>query len=301
MLAEVLGISESRVYYILKNELKNERKSKVENKGLIMSKINEICEKYPAIGYRKVYAILNWRYGVSCHRNKVNELMTEMGLSQAIQGGTKKLFKGIPFSLKMETERSNQLWGIDMTYIWCGADAWCYFHGVIDHHDKTLLGYNFSRSCKAIGGVMALAEASVKRPVDDLELRSDNGCHYGSRVFQDELKRLGIRHTRTMVNTPKGNAVIERFFKSLKQECVWQHQFKNYEEAKVYIDKWIKEYNEERPHQSLKYLTPNEFYKKIPSRLSPFAEPEGHEHDASEASGQKQGCFYEEIQKVVGV
>ncbi len=172
----------------------------------------------------------------------------------------KKFFKGVPFALNVEADRSNALWGIDMTYIWCERDAWCYFHGVIDHYDKTLLGYNFSRSCKALGGVMALSEAAAKRPIESLEIRSDNGCHYGAKIFRDEVRRLGIKHTRTMVNTPKANAVIERFFKSLKQECVWQHGFASYEEAKTVIDKWVEFYNRERPHQTLSYQTPELFY-----------------------------------------
>ena len=173
----------------------------------------------------------------------------------------KKLFRGVPFSLKTQATQSNQLWGIDMTYIWCGTEGWAYFHGVIDHYDKTLLGYHFSKSCKAIGGVMALAEAASKRPVDTLELRSDNGCHYGARVFKQELNRLGIHHTRTMVNTPKGNAIIERFFKSLKEECVWQHRFENFEQAKSAVDAWVVHYNQNRPHQALNYSTPNAFYQ----------------------------------------
>ena len=73
----------------------------------------------------------------------------------------KKLFRGVPFSHKTQADRSNQLWGIDMTYIWCGEDGWAYMHAVIDHHDKELLGYHFSRSCSSLGGVMALAEAAL--------------------------------------------------------------------------------------------------------------------------------------------
>jgi transposase InsO family protein len=52
---------------------------------------------------------------------------------------------------------------------------------------------------------MALADAASKRPTKNLELRSDNGCHYGSKIFRDEIRRLGIDHTRTMVNTPKAH------------------------------------------------------------------------------------------------
>ena len=239
-----------------------EKESKMVNRDEIAAKIKEITEQYPFYGYRKVYAILKYKLGMSVHRNKVYRIMKEDGLLMPATRCNKKFFKGVPFSIDVSAEESNRLWGIDMTYIWCGKDAWCYFHGVIDHHDKALLGYNFSRSCKAIGGVMALSEAAARRPVTHLELRSDNGCHYGAKVFRDEIRRLGIKHTRTMVNTPKGNAVIERFFKSLKQECVWQHRFASFEDAKVMIDKYVKFYNEERPHQALDYAAPEIFYEQ---------------------------------------
>ena len=91
--------------------------------------------------------------------------------------------------------------------------------------------------------------------LERLEIRSDNGCHYGAKIFRDEIRRLGINHTRTMVNTPKGNAVVERFFRTLKEECVWQHKFNNFEEAEKAVAAWVKRYNTERPHQTLGYRT----------------------------------------------
>jgi len=228
----------------------------------ILKLIRELITQFPHYGYRKMFSILKYRHGIRITRRSVYELMKENKLLMPASTRNKTLFRGVPFSYKLEATESNALWGIDMTYIWCGNDGWCYLHGVIDHHDKNLLGYTFSRSCKAIGAVMALADAASKRQINNLELRSDNGCHYGSRLFRDEIRRMGIKHTRTMVNTPKGNAVIERFFKSLKQECVWQYQFKNFEEAKDAVDKWIHHYNNERPHQTLGYLTPAEFYNQ---------------------------------------
>jgi len=228
----------------------------------ILKLIRELITQFPHYGYRKMFSILRYRHGMQITRRGVYELMKENKLLMPASTRNRRLFRGVPFSYKLEAVESNALWGIDMTYIWCGCDGWCYLHGVIDHHDKNLLGYTFSRSCKAIGAVMALAEAASKRQIHNLEIRSDNGCHYGSRLFRDEIRRMGIKHTRTMVNTPKGNAVIERFFKSLKQECVWQYQFKNFEEAKDAVDKWVHYYNNERPHQTLGYLTPVEFYNQ---------------------------------------
>jgi putative transposase len=264
--AKATGVSLSRVYFIWKNknELEIKRKEKMQqtNEQKISEEIEKLVKQYPQYGYRKVYAILKFRMGLPVYRNKVYKIMKEKKLLLPASTNNKKLFKGIPFSYKLDAERPNQLWGIDMTQIWCGEDGWGYMHAVIDHYDKTLLGYHFSKSCKAIGGVMALSEAASKRLVKELELRSDNGCHYGAKIFRDELLRLGINHTRTMVNTPKGNAVIERFFRSLKQECVWQHQFKNFEEAKPIIEAWVQEYNTKRPHQTLGYLSPDDFYER---------------------------------------
>ncbi|MFH1223444.1 MAG: IS3 family transposase [Pseudomonadota bacterium] len=263
VLASVLEISLSRVYFLIKQKPKTRRiRRRMKDYDHILKLIRELITQFPHYGYRKMFSILRYRYGMRITRRGVYELMKEHKLLMPCNTRNKRLFRGVPFSYKLEAVESNTLWGIDMTYIWCGNDGWCYLHGVIDHHDKNLLGYTFSRSCKAIGAVMALAEAASKRQIDNLELRSDNGCHYGSRLFRDEIRRMGIKHTRTMVNTPKGNAVIERFFKSLKQECVWQYQFKNFEEAKDAVDKWTHYYNNERPHQTLGYLTPVEFYNQ---------------------------------------
>lgn len=236
------------------------KKEPKKDESALLKMIEELVKQFPFYGYRKITAILRYQRGLIVNRKRVYALMKKNQLCMAPSMSHRKLFRGMPFSNKTQADKSNELWGIDMTYIWCGEDGWAYMHSVIDHHDKQLLGYHFSRSCSALGGVMALAEAAAKRMIETLELRSDNGCHYGARIFRDEIRRLGITHTRTMVNTPKGNSVVERFFRSLKEECVWQHQFRNFEEAKQAVDKWVKFYNTERPHQSLGYETPDRFY-----------------------------------------
>jgi putative transposase len=52
--------------------------------------------------------------------------------------------------------------------------------------------------------------------------------------------------------------MIERFFRSLKEGCTWQHDFASFREAKSTVARWIRWYNEERPHQALGYLSPVE-------------------------------------------
>jgi transposase InsO family protein len=106
-----------------------------------VKKIEEITSQLPVYGYRRVAAVLRHRFGAKVGRKRVYRIMRERKLCLPETCSKKHLFRGVPFSLKTQTDHSYRLWGIDMTYIWCGEDAWCYFHGVIDHHDKELLGY----------------------------------------------------------------------------------------------------------------------------------------------------------------
>jgi putative transposase len=59
--------------------------------------------------------------------------------------------------------------------------------------------------------------------------------------------------------TPEQNSMIERFFRSLNEECTWQHLFAGFREAKATIARWIRWYNEERSHQAIDYRSPLEY------------------------------------------
>lgn len=57
---------------------------------------------------------------------------------------------------------------------------------------------------------------------------------------------------------------VERFFRSLKEECVWQHRFACFTEARREVAGWLRWYNRERPHQALGYLSPAQYRQKLP-------------------------------------
>jgi hypothetical protein len=68
--------------------------------------------------------------------------------------------------------------------------------------------------------------------------------------------------------TPEQNGLIERFFRSLKEECVWLHNFGSFTEARIAITKWIEWYNVARPHQSLGYRSPHQFRELQPQLVA---------------------------------
>ena len=72
---------------------------------------------------------------------------------------------------------------------------------------------------------------------------TDWGPQYTAHQFQGELAWLGIRSTASYVGEPECNGVAERFMRTLKEECLYLHDFESLEEARQEIDAFIERYN----------------------------------------------------------
>ena len=91
-------------------------------------------------------------------------------------------------------------------------------------------------------------------------LTTDNGTQFTSTRFIETLNRLDIMHRRTAYHHPEGNSYIERFHQSLKEEEVCTAEYRNVEEARASIARWIEEYNHDRPHRGGQSRTPHEAF-----------------------------------------
>ena len=89
-----------------------------------------------------------------------------------------------------------------------------------------------------------------------LRLRHDNGSIFLARLIVGTAQQLAITQEFIPRASPEYNGVIERFFRTLNQECVWLHHFESFEEAERIIMAWIERYNSERQQSALGYVTP---------------------------------------------
>jgi putative transposase len=158
---------------------------------------------------------------------------------------------------------------MDLTHIYCGADGWGHLAAVIDCHDREIVGYEFALRGRAKEAERALEQACLRRfgtlrlaeqtPV----IRSDNGLVFQSRRFREACRFYRLKQEYITPYTPEQNGMIERFFRSLKEECVWQHNFETFTQASEKVGSWIRWYNQERPHQALGYQSPLQFRKRL--------------------------------------
>lgn len=222
--------------------------------------LHVLARRHPAAGYRKVCSRAR-RAGFVVNRKKVARLLREWGFTRRAPRPHPKA-QGRPFNVIAP----NVLWQTDMTSVWCGEDGWAYFTAVIDCFDRSILGWTFTRRCRTIDVIDAVAKAHASAwphgiDADDVTvvLRHDNGSQFTSTRHREDCKLLGITTSRTAYRHPDGNAFIERLYRTLKEECVWPNDFISYDETLDAISAWVIDYNTERPHDSLgKDTTPAE-------------------------------------------
>lgn len=126
---------------------------------------------------------------------------------------------------------------------------------------------DFSRECLATVADKSLSGERVTRELDRIAqargfpcmVVSDNGTEFTSNaMLKWQEDRLVEWHSITL-GKPMQNGFVESFNGRLRNECLNEHLFSSYAQAQHNIETWRNDYNQNRPHTSLKGLTPNEF------------------------------------------
>jgi putative transposase len=220
-----------------------------------------LLQQHPTFGYRRLWVLLRFQEGLVVNRKAVYRVLKQKRwlVHQRISTPRPRVRGWVS-----RASRSNERWAMDVTHIPCGQDGWAHLAAVIDCHDREVIGYEFALRSRAKEAERAVEAACLQRfgtlrPVGAPVLRSDNGLIFQSRRFRQACRDYRLQQEFITPYTPEQNGIIERFFRSLKEECVWQHVFPTFDEARRVIRDWMQWYNHERPHQALGYRSPIQY------------------------------------------
>ena len=172
-------------------------------------------------------------------------------------------------------EAPNRKWVTDITYL-AVADGWVYLAVVLDLFSRKVVGWSVSESLATPLVSEALRKAIESRRPDTSQLlhHSDRGCQYTSDEYQRALKTMNINCSMSRCYD---NAVMERFFWSLKHEWTNIEDFADIQEVQQSLFEYIEAfYNSKRIHQTLGYQSPDQFeaiYKTASSLNQNFWSP----------------------------
>ena len=221
-----------------------------------------MIELYPTFGYRRLWALLRFGAGLRVNRKAVYRILKVKGwfVHQRVATPRPRVQ-----GRRSRAQRSDERWAMDVTHVPCGADGWGHLTAVIDCQDREVNGFEFALRGRAKEAERALEEACLARfgtlrPLGPTPVvRSDNGLIFQSRRFRAACRDYRLRQEFITPYTPEQNGLIERFFRSLKEECVWQHNFASFGEARTAITHWIGWHNAKRPHQTLGHCSPRQW------------------------------------------
>lgn len=268
VMCEVLNVSTAGYY----DSIDRPPSARAERHERIQQAVEQVhAESYGIYGSQKVAEVLQQREDMeSACRNTVAAAMREMGLkSRVCKRFTPTTTQSDPTKQPAENtldrdftaDAPNRKWVTDITFLATAAGG-VYLAAVVDLFSRKVVGWSIGTSLATELVSNALRCAIERRRPDGKQLlhHSDRGCQYTSDAYQQTLKRLGITCSMSLRGCCYDNAVMERFFWSLKYEWTNHEQFANLEEARLSVFRYIETfYNPIRLHESLDYLSPDAY------------------------------------------
>jgi len=250
---ELLGINRSTLYY-------KAQPSDIRDVDLLNA-IRDIWERYPFYGYRRITNELKTK-GIQVNKKRVQRLMAAGGV-QAIYPGPNtsrrnKLHAVHRYLLRdLAIKRADQAWMIDITYLRMPT-GFMYLVALIDVHSRYVVGWALSNTLETDPCIEALKSALLVAKPEIIN--SDQGCQFTSDAWIKFLNAQQIQISMTGKGRCHDNIYIERFWRSLKREEFYLHEYNIIKELRKAIGAYIEFYNQKRGHQSLGYKTPAEVY-----------------------------------------
>ena len=154
----------------------------------------------------------------------------------------------------------NQKWVADITYLWT-QEGWLYLAAVLDLFSRRVVGWALAdhRREELVSNALQMA-LWRRQPPKGLLHHSDRGCQYASAAYRGNLQEAGIQISMSRKGNCWDNAVMERFWGSLKSERTDQAIYPTRATAKADVIDYIEMfYNSQRLHSALGYVTPLQF------------------------------------------
>jgi len=156
-----------------------------------------------------------------------------------------------------QPQKPHEHWHMDISYIKIQS-VFFFLISVLDGYSRSIIHFDLRANMTEYDVELVLEEALEKYPGMKPRLISDNGSQFISRDFKEFISLKELCHVRTSIRYPQSNGKIESFHKTIKKECIRRESFIDLEDARKVIGKYINEYNNERLHSSLYYLSPRD-------------------------------------------
>lgn len=234
-----------------------------ENLGL-MRRLDQLHLEHPVYGSRRLGVLLD-REGWSVNRKRVVRLMGLMGIEALYprRRGSRPAagHRICPYLLEgLEITGPDQVWCADITYVPM-QQGFMYLVAVMDWWSRYVLAWELSNTMEPEFCVRAWEGALREGNRPPRIANTDQGSQFTSEAYLDAVESAGVEVSMDGRRRWVDNRFIERLWRSVKYEDIYVQDYLDGLEAGRGLARWFEGYNNRRPHQSLGYATPAEWYR----------------------------------------
>jgi len=200
-------------------------------------------------GHRKVWARLRVMDAIRVSRKRVLRLMREHTL---LSPHRTRVRPEAAHDRHIITDAPNVMWATDATQIVTVQDGKIWLFGVIEHWNAEVLGWNVVKcgnryaAAEAVGMAVRTAFARISPgAARGLALRHDHGSAFLAEHFDRQIRFWGITPSYAFVGEPETNGVIERFFRTLKEQIVHGRIYQTIDDVRHAVRTFVTRYNAE--------------------------------------------------------
>jgi putative transposase len=208
--------------------------------------------KNPLEGYRRLAFMMLDADIAAVSPTSVWRVLGQAGLLSKWNGKVSK--KGTGFEQPLA---AHQHWHIDVSYVNISGTFY-YLCSVLDGCSRYIVNWDLRESMTEADIEIILERAKEMYPEARPRIISDNGPQFIAKDFKEFVRISGMTHVRTSPYYPQSNGKIERWYKSLKGECIRPGTLLSLEDARCLVEGYVAHYNNVRLNSAIGYITPND-------------------------------------------
>lgn len=257
------GLSERRALQVMRMSASALRyQPRPDRNQSLRERIVALAHRHRRYGAAMIYLKLRQAGEVVNHK-RVERLYAEARLQVK-----RRKRKKIPIADRQPLSRpraANQVWSMDFVFDRTAEGRVIKSLTVVDDATHEAVAIVPERAIGGLSLTRILDRLAMSRGLPKA-IRTDNGKEFCGRAMLTWAHQRGVQLFLIEPGKPNQNAYIESFNGRFRDECLNEHWFTSLPHAKVVIESWRREYNEERPKKGLGGLTPSAYAEQLASK-----------------------------------
>jgi putative transposase len=231
---------------------------------VIRKRLKELAQARRRFGCPRLHVMLR-REGFVINHKRTERIYRQEGLLLRIR--RRKKVSSLLRTQMPRPNYPNHIWSMDFMRDSLADGRAIKVLSVVDEYTRKCFRIEVDTSINGVRITRVLTEIAQMEGLPEI-IVIDNGPEFIGNALDAWAYQRGVRLTFIRPGKPVENAYIESFNGRFRDECLNENWFLTLEHARRIIEKWRIDYNNERPHSSLGYLTPEEFIRQETEKFS---------------------------------